>query len=224
MIFAAGFGTRMRHLTADQPKPMIPVAGRPLIDRALDMAREVAPTVIVANSHYKGDILARHLADSEVVISPEQPQILDTGGGLRQALPLLGAPDGPVYTVNPDVVWRGPNPLRLLRAAWDPERMDALLACIPIARTIGRSGGGDFHTDGDGRLQRGGDLVYGGVQLLRTNRLAEIEETVFSLNTLWDLMAQEDRLFALEYPGHWCDVGTPEGIPLAEELIAQDEI
>ncbi|MFV1462480.1 MULTISPECIES: nucleotidyltransferase family protein [unclassified Phaeobacter] len=224
MIFAAGFGTRMRHLTADQPKPMIPVAGRPLIDRALDMAREVAPMVIVANSHYKGDILARHLADSEVVISPEQPQILDTGGGLRQALPLLGAPDGPVYTVNPDVVWRGPNPLRLLRAAWDPERMDALLACIPIARTIGRSGGGDFHTDGDGRLQRGGDLVYGGVQLLRTNRLAEIEETVFSLNTLWDLMAQEDRLFALEYPGHWCDVGTPEGIPLAEELIAQDEI
>ncbi|MFV1636861.1 MULTISPECIES: nucleotidyltransferase family protein [Phaeobacter] len=224
MIFAAGFGTRMRHLTADQPKPMIPVAGRPLIDRALDMAREVAPTVIVANSHYKGDILARHLADSEVVISPEQPQILDTGGGLRQALPLLGAPDGPVYTVNPDVVWRGPNPLRVLRAAWDPERMDALLACIPIARTIGRSGGGDFHTDGDGRLQRGGDLVYGGVQLLRTNRLAEIEETVFSLNTLWDLMAQEDRLFALEYPGHWCDVGTPEGIPLAEELIAQDEI
>ncbi|MEK0165092.1 nucleotidyltransferase family protein [Phaeobacter sp. A36a-5a] len=224
MIFAAGFGTRMRHLTADQPKPMIPVAGRPLIDRALDMAREVAPTVIVANSHYKGDILARHLADSEVVISPEQPQILDTGGGLRQALPLLGAPDGPVYTVNPDVVWRRPNPLRLLRAAWDPERMDALLACIPIARTIGRSGGGDFHTDGDGRLQRGGDLVYGGVQLLRTNRLAEIEETVFSLNTLWDLMAQEDRLFALEYPGHWCDVGTPEGIPLAEELIAQDEI
>ncbi|MFV1494448.1 nucleotidyltransferase family protein [Phaeobacter sp. JH18-32] len=224
MIFAAGFGTRMRHLTADQPKPMIPVAGRPLIDRALDMAREVAPTVIVANSHYKGDILARHLADSEVVISPEQPQILDTGGGLRQALPLLGAPDGPVYTVNPDVVWRGPNPLRVLRSAWDPERMDALLACIPIARTIGRSGGGDFHTDGDGRLQRGGDLVYGGVQLLRTNRLAEIEETVFSLNTLWDLMAQEDRLFALEYPGHWCDVGTPEGIPLAEELIAQDEI
>ncbi|MFV1591742.1 nucleotidyltransferase family protein [Phaeobacter sp. JH20_36] len=224
MIFAAGFGTRMRHLTADQPKPMIPVAGRPLIDRALDMAREVAPTVIVANSHYKGDILARHLADSEVVISPEQPQILDTGGGLQQALPLLGAPDGPVYTVNPDVVWRGPNPLHLLRAAWNPERMDALLACIPIARTIGRIGVGDFHTDGDGRLQRGGDLVYGGVQLLRTNRLAEIEETVFSLNTLWDLMAQEDRLFALEYPGHWCDVGTPEGIPLAEELIAQDEI
>ncbi|AUQ72308.1 Nucleoside-diphosphate-sugar pyrophosphorylase [Phaeobacter inhibens] len=224
MIFAAGFGTRMRHLTKHQPKPMIPVAGRPLIDHALDLAREVTPPVIVANSHYKSDVLADHLAGSEVVISHEDPQILDTGGGLRHALPLLGTHSGPVYTVNPDVVWRGPNPLRLLREAWDPTRMDALLTCIPMSRTVGRSGDGDFHTDEKGRLHRGGNLVYGGVQLLRTNRLAEIDETVFSLNTLWDLMAAEGRLFALEYPGHWCDVGTPEGIPLAEDLIAQDEI
>lgn len=93
-----------------------------------------------------------------------------------------------------------------------------------MSRTVGRSGDGDFYTDEKGRLHRGGNLVYGGVQLLRTNRLAEIDETVFSLNTLWDLMAAEGRLFALEYPGHWCDVGTPEGIPLAEDLIAQDEI
>lgn len=224
MIFAAGFGTRMRHLTKHQPKPMIPVAGRPLIDHALDLAREVTPPVIVANSHYKSDVLADHLASTEVVISHEDPQILDTGGGLRHALPLLGTHSGPAYTVNPDVVWRGPNPLRLLRDAWDPARMDALLTCIPMSRTVGRNGNGDFHTDEEGRLHRGGNLVYGGVQLLRTNRLAEIDETVFSLNTLWDLMAAEGRLFALEYPGHWCDVGTPEGIPLAEDLIAQDEI
>ncbi|UWR78244.1 nucleotidyltransferase family protein [Phaeobacter inhibens] len=224
MIFAAGFGTRMRHLTKHQPKPMIPVAGRPLIDHALDLAREITPPVIVANSHYKSDVLADHLAGSEVVISHEDPQILDTGGGLRHALPLLGTHSGPVYTVNPDVVWRGPNPLRLLRDAWDPACMDALLTCIPMSRTVGCSGDGDFHKDEEGRLHRGGNLVYGGVQLLRTNRLAEIDETVFSLNTLWDLMAAKGRLFALEYPGHWCDVGTPEGIPLAEDLIAQDEI
>ncbi|MFS4581656.1 nucleotidyltransferase family protein [Phaeobacter sp. C3_T13_0] len=224
MIFAAGLGTRMRHLTQHQPKPMIPVAGRPLIDRALDLARGIKPPVIVANTHYKSTVLHRHLANSEVVISHEQPKILDTGGGLRQALPLLGTNAGPVYTMNPDVIWRGLNPLSLLQKAWDPARMDALLTCIPIGRSIGRVGGGDFHTDEEGRLHRTGDLVYGGVQLLRTDRLAEIEKTAFSLNALWDLMAHDNRLFALEYPGHWCDVGTPEGIPLAEELITRHEI
>ncbi|WP_072506545.1 nucleotidyltransferase family protein [Phaeobacter porticola] len=224
MIFAAGFGTRMRHLTQTQPKPMIPVSGRPLIDRALDMARAVDPSRIVINTHYKAEVLAQYLADTNVQLSHEAPDILDTGGGLRQALPLLGTDAGPVFTMNPDVVWAGPNPLSLLMRAWDPDRMDALLACIPIGRTIGRSGGGDFHTDAFGRIGRGGDLVYGGVQLLRTDRLATVAEPVFSLNLLWDQMAQNQRLFALEYHGHWCDVGTPEGIPLAEELIARHEI
>jgi len=222
MIFAAGFGTRMRHLTADRPKPMIPVAGVPLIDHALDLARAVSPQTIVVNTHYKAEVLHQHLGGQDVAISHEHPDILDTGGGLRNALPMLGR--DPVFTVNPDVIWKGPNPLTLLTQNWDPDRMDALLACVPLSRTVGRKGNGDFHTDAEGRVGRGGELVYGGVQILRTDGLHDIEDTAFSLNLLWDKMAAKNRLYAMEYPGFWCDVGTPEGIAQAEELMAQDAI
>lgn len=218
MIFAAGFGTRMKHLTRKQPKPMIPVAGRPLIDHALDLVQELAPKRIVANTHYLPEPLKHRLIPKGVLISEEAEQILDTGGGLRQALPLLG-PD-PVFTVNPDVIWQGPNPLAIAAAAWQPDHMDALLVCVPIGQTRGRSGSGDFTADGQGRISRGGDLVYGGVQILKTDRLQEIPETCFSLNVLWNMLRDESRLYSVTYPGQWCDVGTPEGVQLAEDMIA----
>jgi len=222
MLFAAGFGTRMRELTKARPKPMIPVAGKPLIDHSLDLAKAIQPNRIVANTHYLPQILEDHLIPRGVQISREQPQVLDTGGGLRLALPLLG-PD-PVFTANTDVIWKGPNPFQLAQQAWDPDHMDALLVCIPVARCIGRKGGGDFTVDPAGRINRGGDLVYGGIQILKTGGLTEIEEEVFSLNLLWNRMAQAGRLFAVEYPGYWCDVGHPEGISLAEDLIAADAV
>ena len=131
MLFAAGFGTRMGALTADRPKPLVEVAGKPLIDHALDLAEGVGPLRRVANAHYRADQLAAHLDGRDVALSREEPEILDTGGGLRAALPLLG-PD-PVFALNTDAVWSGPNPLRLLAEAWDPERMDALLLCVPVA-------------------------------------------------------------------------------------------
>lgn len=216
MIFAAGLGTRMRPLTDDRPKPLIPVAGRSLLDRALDLGREAGAAPIVVNTHYRADQIAAHLAGRDVALSPEPDQILETGGGLRQALPLLGA--GPVLTLNPDVVWTGPNVLSALVSAWDDDRMDALLALVPLERATGRQGAGDFDLDG-GRLIRRGDYVYGGAQMIRTDRLADIPNRAFSLNRLWDLMIAEGRAHGLVHPGGWCDVGYPAAIPLAEALL-----
>ncbi|CAG0911986.1 unnamed protein product, partial [Cyprideis torosa] len=129
MLFAAGFGTRMGALTAHQPKPMIPVAGRALVDHTLDLLEPIAPAKTVINLHYLPHILQTHLAGRGIDFSIETPDILETGGGLRAALPLLG--NGPVYTMNTDAIWKGPNPLTLLRDAWNPDDMDALLICIP---------------------------------------------------------------------------------------------
>ncbi|WEF24573.1 nucleotidyltransferase family protein [Paracoccus sp. S3-43] len=216
MIFAAGLGTRMRPLTDTLPKPLIPVAGRTLLDRALDLGRDAGAGPVVVNTHYLGDRIAAHLAGRDVAISDEPGTILDTGGGLRQALPLLG--QGPVMTLNPDVVWTGPNPLAALNAAWQAE-MEALLMLVPLDRATGRQGAGDFSLDAAGRISRRGDFVYAGAQIIRTDRLAGIPEAAFSLNRLWDLLIAEGRAFGIVHPGGWGDVGYPEAIPLAEAVL-----
>ena len=217
MIFAAGFGTRMKELTQDQPKPMIKVAGRPLIDHALDLARDAKCDPVVANLHYKPEILERHLTPKGVITLLEYPDILETGGGLRNALPTLGV--DPVFTMNADAIWAGPNPLTLLAEAWNPDQMDALLMTVPIAQTVGYEGTGDFSADGDGTLIRGPGVVYGGVQIIKTDALNGIAKDSFSLNLLWDQMLSDTRLFGVCYPGRWCDVGHPGGITLAEDML-----
>lgn len=216
MIFAAGLGTRMRPLTDSLPKPLIPVAGRTLLDRALDLGREACAGPVAVNTHYRGGQIRDHLAGRDMAISDEPGTILDTGGGLRKALPLLGP--GPVMTLNPDVVWTGPNPLAALDAGWR-EDMDALLMLVPVGRATARQGAGDFSRDADGRISRRGDYVYGGAQIIRPDRLAEIPDPVFSLNRLWDLLIAEGRAFGIIHRGGWCDVGYPEAIPLAEEML-----
>ena len=215
MIFAAGLGTRMRPLTNDRPKPLVQVAGRALLDRALDLGRDAGAAPIVVNTHYLGAQIERHLAGQDVAISPEPGLILDTGGGLRQALPLLGR--WPVMTLNPDVVWTGPNVLSALAAGWD-DRMDALLALVPLDRATGRQGAGDFSLEG-GRLTRQGDYVYAGAQIIRPDRLADIPGQGFSRNRLWDLMIADGRAYGMVHAGGWCDVGYPAAIPLAEALL-----
>jgi len=216
MLFAAGKGTRMAPLTDVTPKPLIPVAGRPLIDHALALARAGGARRIVVNTHHLGQQIANHLAGSGVLISDEAEALLETGGGLKKALPLLG--QGPVLTMNPDVMWSGPNPVAALRAAWD-DRMDALLMLVPVDRAQGRLGGGDFALDAEGRIARGGPFVYTGCQIIRTEGLAAIGEPVFSLNRLWDRMIAEGRAFGIIHPGGWCDVGRPDCIPLAEAML-----
>lgn len=216
MIFAAGLGTRMRPLTDHRPKPLIEVAGRTLLDHALDMAREAGASPIVVNTHYLGEQITAHLTGQDVAISEETDLLLDTGGGLREALPLLGA--GPVMTLNPDVVWTGPNPLTALLDAWD-ERMDALLTVVPLKHATARIGGGDFSMDPERRITRKGDFVYAGAHMIRPERLAEIPDRVFSLNRIWDVLIGEGRTFATIHTGNWCDVGTPAAIPQAEALL-----
>lgn len=217
LMFAAGFGTRMQSLTQDQPKPMIEVAGKRLVDHALALTRDAGCDHVVANLHYKPDALRRHLEERGVQTVLETPDILETGGGLRNALPVLAG--NPVITLNTDAVWAGPNPISLLNAAWKPEMMDALLICIPPDQAIGHHGVGDFTPGKDGRLTRGPGVIYGGVQIIKTDLLAKVSERKFSLNVIWDLMLENSRLFGLTYPGQWCDVGHPEGITLAESML-----
>lgn len=215
MMFAAGFGTRMRPLTNDRPKPMIEVAGKPLIEHALEQLAGHGPVVV--NLHYMADTLSAYLQDRDVRTVIETPEILDTGGGLRNALPLLGG--GPVVTMNTDAVWKGPWALPGLVSRWEPEHMDALLLCVPTERASGHAGTGDFQLDEDNRLQRGPGMIYTGVQILKTDRLAGIAEPSFSLNRIWDEIHADGRLFGAVYPGQWCDVGTPAGIALAEDML-----
>jgi len=217
MVFAAGFGTRMGALTRDRPKPLVEVAGRALIDHTLDLVEAHAPPRTVVNLHYRAEQLASHLAGRDILLSHETPEILDTGGGLRAALPLLG--EGPVLTMNSDAIWRGPNPLSHLEALWDGDRMGALLLCLPPNRVRGHAGAGDFSRDEEGRLARGPGLVYSGVQIIDPTCLAAIPEPVFSLNRAWDALITRGRLFGAVYPGELCDVGRPEGIALAEAML-----
>lgn len=220
MIFAAGLGTRMRPLTNDRPKPLIEVGGQTLLDRAIALGRAAGATRLVVNTHYLGGMIADHLAGSGIAISHEPDPVLDTGGGLRQALPLLAAGAGPVMTLNPDVVWTGPNPVAALCAAWDGARMDALFTLVPLAAAGGRLGGGDFALDGDGRITRPGDYVFAGAHMINPARLADIPEPVFSLNRVWDGIIAKGRAFGVVHSGGWCDVGRPDTIPLAEALLA----
>lgn len=221
MIFAAGFGTRMGALTAARPKPLIPVAGRTLLDRALDLAGEAGAAPIVVNLHYLGQQIADHLAGRDIALSWEREQILETGGGLRQALPLLGP--GAVATLNPDVVWTGPNPLIRLQAAWGAQDTDALLMVGPVGRLHGHSGRADFAMDAAGRLRRydgtGPGYLYLGAQMLRPEGLAAIAEPAFSLNRFWDICIAAGRAHGLVHEGQWCDVGTPAGLAEAEALL-----
>ena len=219
MLFAAGFGTRMGSLTANRPKPLIEVAGKPLIDHALNLAESAGITKIVVNLHYLGDQIATHLQNRATLLSWERNQILETGGGLKAALPLLG--DGPVLTLNTDAVWSGQNPLTQLLTAWDPAKMDALLLLLPAENALGHSGNGDFLLDHHGRIYRANGFtapIYLGAQILKTQGLSAISEPVFSLNRLWDIAIANNRAYGLIHQGGWCDVGRPEGIALAESL------
>jgi len=215
MIFAAGFGTRMGKLTRNMPKPMLPLAGRPMVDHALDLLREGGITDIVANTHYLPGRITPHLVADGVTVLHEDP-ILETGGGLRAALPALGP--APVLTLNPDAAWKGPNPVRLLCDAWRDD-MQALLMLVDFGNALGTAPPGDFSLE-QGIIRRNGRFRYTGLQLLRTERLNEIHGEAFSLNAYWDLLAENAPLHGIEYPGTWCDIGHPDGLAQAERLLA----
>jgi MurNAc alpha-1-phosphate uridylyltransferase len=221
MILAAGFGRRMGALTADRPKPLIEVGGRPLLDHAIDAARAGGGR-IAANAHYRADRIAAHLAahHPDVALSVETPRILDSGGGVKRALSQLGT--DPVATLNADAVWAGPPPIRGLAAAWDGEQMGALMLLVPRDRAIGRQGGGDVAMDAAGRLRwdrSDESLVHTGAQLIATGPLAAHPGDVFPLRAIWQQLMEEGRLFGVIYPGRWADVGHPAGLSQAEAML-----
>jgi MurNAc alpha-1-phosphate uridylyltransferase len=220
MLFAAGFGRRMGHLTQTTPKPLIQVSGKALIRHALDLTEHLDFSAIVVNLHYLGQQIEGALADTAVQVSWELPDILETGGGLKKALPLLGA--DPVITLNTDAIWQDNTALQHLLAHWDAQTMDALLLLVPLDHAVGHTGNGDFLLDPTGRILRAkgeGGFAYVGAQIIKTTLLAEINEQVFSLNLLWDKIIATQRAYGVVYPGIWCDVGSPEGLQLAQEYL-----
>lgn len=230
MVLAAGFGQRMRPLTLTTPKPLIKVAGQPLIAYAFDRLRDAGVATAVVNGHYLADQIedwANAVANPRTVFSSERDAILDTGGGIARALPLLG--DQPFFVMNADCFWleRGTPALTRLRDAWDDATMDCLLLLAPLSATTGYDGTGDFALDAEGRLTRlkqapgAAPLAYIGGYLVHPRLFAAAPDGAFSMNLLWDRAIAAGRLFGLVHAGHWLHVGTPEAIALAEDTMAR---
>lgn len=228
MVLAAGYGTRMGALTKDRPKPLLPVGGQPMIDIALDLIVDAGVQSVVVNLHYFGDQIRSHLAerrDPKICFSPEDP-ILDTGGGVANALPLLGG--DAFFTLNSDAIFAGPNPLASLMSAWDAAEMDALLLLVPIEQTRAYTRAGDFFVDPATGIptRRGASkrapFVYAGAQLIARHMFLDAPEGPFSMNIIWDDLLARGRVRTASYPGLWVDVGTPEGLAEADALLAEN--
>ncbi|WP_118857296.1 nucleotidyltransferase family protein [Sphingomonas mesophila] len=229
MVMAAGLGKRMRPLTDDRPKPMVELAGRPLIDHVLDRLRAAGVGKIVVNVHYLPEVLEAHLersvSDLDVTISDERGVLLETGGGLVKAAPLIGC--DPFLVVNSDNFWvDGPaDALKLLASGWDDKRMDALLLLVPHARAGNHNGQGDFHMDRFGRLRRRGQArvapyVFTGIQMIAKRLLDGAPEGAFSTNILWDKAIAAGRCFGTVHQGLWFDVGSPRALKATERALA----
>lgn len=229
MVMAAGLGKRMRPLTATRPKPLVEVAGKALLDHVLDRLRMAGVERVVVNVHYLADALEAHLrahADGlEVAVSDERGVLLETGGGLKRALPLIDC--DPFLAVNSDNLWiDGPSDtLKLLASHWDDARMDALLLLVPQARAGNHSGLGDFHMDPTGRLKRRtkarvAPFVFTGIQIVSKRLLEGAPDGPFSTNLLWDKAMTEGRCFGAVHQGLWFDVGTPAAIGATEQALS----
>lgn len=227
MVLAAGLGLRMRPITDKTPKPMVKVAGRTLLDHALDRLKDAGVESVVVNTHHLAEQVSDHLKfrrDLDITISYE-PELLDTGGGVKKALPLLGS--NPFYVVNSDVLWlNGPtDALRRLADRWS-DNMDALLLLHSTVEAYGYSGLGDFMVDPMGRLTRRPErevapYVFTGVEILHPRAMAGTPDGPFSLNMVFDRALQAKRLYGIVHDGEWFDIGTPNGLDQAEIYMAQ---
>ena len=228
MTLAAGFGTRMRPLTDDRPKPMVELDGRPMIDHVLERLQKAGIKRAIVNLHYQADVLERHLqqrtAPPEILFSDERDAILDTGGGVKRALPLLG--DQPFVLHNSDSVWietGGDNIARLIEA-YNADKMDALLLMAPVKTSLGYDGKGDFFIEEQGHLRRRtadetSPFVFTGVSIQHPRLFDQSPEGAFSINQPWDRALEQGRLYGLPFEGLWMHVGTPQSLSEAEEAL-----
>lgn len=229
MVLAAGLGKRMRPLTASQPKPLVRVAGKSLIDHTLDKLGSAGVAKAVVNVHYLADALEGHLkvrkSAPEVTVSNERELLLETGGGMVRAASLL--PD-PFFCLNSDNIWLdGPaDVFAELSLAWDADRMDALLLMVPHTRACNYRGEGDFHLDPEGRVTRRrqgriAPFIYTGIQLVSHRLLREAPEGPFSTNVLWTRAIEEGRLYGISHQGLWFEVGDPSAIRPTEDWLTR---
>ncbi len=233
MILAAGLGQRMRPLTDARPKPLIEVAGRCLIDHVLDRLVEAGVRRAVVNLHDRGEAIRAHLqgrGDVEIVFSDESDGLLDTGGGVVRARPLLG--EEPVLVANADALWfdaaASDTALERLGAQFDAARMDLILLLMPTVTAVAYGGLGDFNLAADGRLSRRPEpevapFVFTGVQILRPACLDGAPDGPFSLNRIYDEAEEAGRLFGLRHYGDWFCMNTPDAVPRAERLISGED-
>ena len=232
MVLAAGLGTRMRPINGQAPKPLVQVGGKALIDHVLDRLADTGVERAVVNVHHLADQIEQHLQARQrphIVISDERHGLLGTGGGVVKALAALG--DAPFFHINSDTIWiDGVKPnLGLLAAAFEPERMDALLLLAPTATSIGYAGRGDFAMATDGRLLRRGErdvvpFVYAGAAILAPALFDGAPAGAFPLTAMFDRAAQAGRLYGLRLEGVWMHVGTPEAVAAAEAAIVQSAV
>lgn len=228
MVMAAGLGKRMRPLTATQPKPMVRVAGKPLIDHSLDRLAEAGVAKAVVNVHYMPEPLIAHLALRDrpsVTVSDERDLLLETGGGMVKAHRADLLPD-PFFCLNSDNIWLdGPqNAFADLSARWNPDEMDALLLVVSHARAVNFRGAGDFHMDAVGRLSRRkpgriAPFIYTGIQIVSHRLLRDAPDGPFGTMTLWERAMEEGRLFGTSFTGLWFEVGKPQAIKPTEEAL-----
>src|SRR5262249_9234560 len=230
MVLAAGLGTRLRPLTETIPKPLVELNGRTLLDRAIDRLTLAGVERVVVNVHYMADLGVAQLARRtrpRTQISPEA-ELLDTGGGVAQALPLL---DDTFFVVNSDVFWLDGESDTLLRLAhiFDPERMDAILLLQRTATAVGYEGAGDYFLDASGRPRRRGEgeiapYLFAGIQLLHKHLFNGIRDRIFSLVRLFDRAEQAGRLHAIVHEGEWHHIGTLEGLAATRERLSSHRI
>ncbi len=228
MVLAAGLGQRMRPITDVIPKPLVEIGGKAMLDHALDRLAAVGVAEAVVNVHHLAGKIEAHLAGRtrpRITISDERAELLETGGGVTKALPLLG--HEPFFHLNSDSLWveNGVPNLQRLAEAWQPARMDMLLMLAHVSRSMGYDGTGDFHLAGDGHLTRrkpGEEVphIYAGVAILKPNLLVDAPKGPWSLNLLFDRLIAEGRLCGHVMDGEWLHVGTPEAIPEAEKRFA----
>ncbi len=232
MVLAAGLGTRLRPITDTMPKPLVPVAGVPMIDTVLDLLVHAGVETAVVNVHHFADRMEAHLAgraSPKILISDERDGLMNSGGGLAKGLKLL--PDGPVLVMNADLFWIGeapgkPTNLQRLAAFFDAGTMDMALLCVRLEDTTGHNGKKDFSLAEDGRLIRFAEglpnpVVYAGAIAMNANLLADAPDDAFNLNIYFDRAIEKGRLFGIVLEGHWLTVGTPEAIGEAEDTIAR---